>query len=212
MQEQKRSPSECTVEQLDKELIARNSQIPHEMLFHFLDKPGTPLRTVIMKQIEELYQKAENLHPDESLMHSTNEELIDTLIYKARNTSRGIWGKDQRRDFFDIFEEPIERNVNSVAAICFNEDLMEKENGEWELKVKIYGPAFNLCPNEPFYHQPIAAGYFCTGFLISEDTIATAGHCINKKRVKAFRIVFGIACLILSFLLFGFPETRSLRH
>ncbi len=57
--------------------------------------------------------------------------------------------------------------------------------------MKNYGEVFNLCNDEPFRHQPIAAGRFCTGFLVKKDVIATAGHCVNEENVTDLCFVFG---------------------
>jgi hypothetical protein len=59
------------------------------------------------------------------------------------------------------------------------------------LKTKNYGACFNLCQHDLFYHQPIASGHICTGFLVKEDVIATAGPWVNKETVTNLRIVFG---------------------
>jgi V8-like Glu-specific endopeptidase len=66
------------------------------------------------------------------------------------------------------------------------------------LKVKNYGNTFNLCEYEPFRQQPIASCRLCTGFLVKEDVIATAGHCADEKNVTELRIVFGFKMLGLS--------------
>jgi hypothetical protein len=48
----------------------------------------------------------------------------------------------------------------------------------------------NICPNERFVEQPILPD--CTGFLISEDLLVTAGHCVETAyQCSSFRWVFG---------------------
>jgi hypothetical protein len=76
--------------------------------------------------------------------------------------------------------------------------LLNNEKGFSTLKHKNYGEVFNLCSQEPFRNQPIAAGRLCTGFLVKEDIIATAGHCADEKNVTGLRIVFGFKMLGLS--------------
>jgi V8-like Glu-specific endopeptidase len=208
MVEQKKSPIECTVEQLDKELLARGAQLSQEQRFLFPDEPGTPGRNAIMKQIKDLYCRAAVLKPDQSLAHISTPELIEILLFKTRNAARAIWGKDQRRDCYDIFEEPIKRNADSVAAVCLKDDLIRTRSGFLKLKVKTYGPAFNLCPHEPFYHQPIGTGPFYTGFLVGEDIIAAAGHCIDEKNVSNLRFVFGYRMLNPDIPVTQIPEDK----
>jgi V8-like Glu-specific endopeptidase len=195
MELKKKSPFDCTVAQLDQELLVRGALLPPEQPFLFLDETGTPGRNAVMTQIKELYLHSTTLHPNPSLAHISTQELIEILLFKTRNPSRGIWGKDQRRDCYEIYEDPIKRNANSVAAICYKDDLVQSHHGCWELKVKTFGPAFNLCPLEPFFQQPIATGSFYSGFLVAKDVIATAGHCVTEKNVANLRFIFGYRML-----------------
>ncbi len=208
MLEQRKSPIECTVEQLDNELLARGARLPQEQPFSFLDEPGTPSRNDVMKKIKDLYHQAATLQPDRSLGHISTRELIEILLFKTRNASRGIWGKDHRRDCYDIFEEPIKRNANSVAAVCFKDDLARTRNGCLELKIKTYGNAFNLCPREPFFHQPIGIGPFYSGFLVGEDMIATAGHCVDERTVANLCFVFGYRMQDTHLAITRIPENK----
>ncbi|HLW57961.1 MAG TPA: serine protease [Bacteriovoracaceae bacterium] len=50
----------------------------------------------------------------------------------------------------------------------------------------------NLCSHERFA-QNLASAPSCTGFLVAEDLLVTAGHCIeDKKDCKDMNIVFGV--------------------
>ena len=46
----------------------------------------------------------------------------------------------------------------------------------------------NLCENEKFYNQPIAP--FCSGFLVANNMIATAAHCVGIRDFKSIKFVF----------------------
>jgi len=102
----------------------------------------------------------------------------------------GIWGKDKRMDLFEIKDEQVKKNANCVAAICLKDSLIDN-NGISILKVKSYGKTFNLSDYESFHDQYMVSGRVCTGFLVKEDVIATAGHCANKGNVMDLRFVFG---------------------
>ena len=54
MADQRKSPLEISVEELDRELIAKGAQTPGKKQFKFKDKEGTPERTVIMTGVREL--------------------------------------------------------------------------------------------------------------------------------------------------------------
>jgi len=195
MNVQNKSPFDCTVEELDRELIARGAQMPEDERFRFTDKPGTTERDRVMSNLKELYDSTDISSIDAALSHVSTEELVDILLFKTRNMPRGIWGKDQRRDWFQVFEEPLKRNADTVAAICLKDDLKELRSGFCKLNAKSFGKAYNLCLNEPFYHQPIANGPFCTGFLVADDVVATAGHCVNDTNVTDLRFIFGYRML-----------------
>jgi hypothetical protein len=194
----KKSLIELAIEELDMELIARGAQTPGEEKFKFKDKNGTLERHAIMTQIKDLYDTPSPLN--QTLSHISTWELVETLLNKIKenNDIRGIWGKDNRLDFYAITDKKIKKNADSIAAICQKDNLLNKEKGFSSLYVKNYGAVFNLCSDEPFHNQPIAAGRLCTGFLVKEDIIATAGHCAHEKNVTELRIVFGFKMLGLS--------------
>jgi hypothetical protein len=191
----RKPPKEFSIEELDRELVARAAQIPGEELFEFEDSEGTPERNLIAKQLKELYDSAASLSPDEALRYVRTEDLIKILKNmtwkETKRGVRGIWYGDARMDFYDIVDEMVKKNANSVAAICTKDSLIDDCGGFSILRVKNYGKTFKLCDEEPFHHQPTAAGRMCTGFLVKEDTIATADHFVKGNIVTDLRIVFG---------------------
>lgn len=195
MNYQRRSPFEFSVEELDRELIVRGARVPVEKRFKFSDSMGTPARDAIMEQVMEVYEAAKSLSPNEALSHISTDDLVKILMFKTGRIEidgvRGTWGKDSRVDFYEIEDEQVKKNAGCVAAICKGDNLIDTNKGSFILKVKNYGKTFNLSDNEPFHHQPIAAGKLCTGFLVKEDMIATAGHCVNVMGGTDLHIVFG---------------------
>jgi hypothetical protein len=189
----KKSLNEFSIEELDRELVARGAEIPGERRFDFTGRPGIEERDDIMTQVKELYDNAPPRNKD--LCHVSTWDLAKALMEmtgrKIKDPIRGIWGDDERIDYYQIKNPKIKRNAESVAAICFADNLQESNNGFYELEVRNYGTSYNLCECEPFRDQPIGAGRICTGFLTTEDTIATAGHCINEKNINKARFVFG---------------------
>jgi len=199
MKYRRKSPYEYSVEALDLELIARGARIPEQQRFLFNDREGTPARDAAMTQVKEFYQQAASLSPDATLRHISTWELAEALVYMTEGVpldhNRAISGSDDRKDIFQLKDnptnEPIKKNALSAAAICFKEDLIDRDNQYSTLEHKNYGKTFNLCRCEPFYQQPIAAGQLFSGFLVKEDVIATAGHCVDENNVTDTRIVFG---------------------
>lgn len=184
-------PTEFSVEDIDRELIARGAQIPEKERFKFKDKEGTPARDAAMAQVKKLYDNAPSKNP--GLSDLSTGDLIKLLILKTQKmtNTRGIWFGDDRTDFYEIPDKQVKKNAGCVVLICLEDNLVEEKNGFSTLKVKNYGKTFRLCENEPFHDQPISKGFSFSGFLVSEDTVATAAHVVNRIKVSDLRIVFG---------------------
>lgn len=184
-------PTEFSVEEIDRELIARGAQIPEKERFKFKDKEGTPARDAAMAQVKKLYEASPS--PNPALSDLSTGDLIKLLILKTQKmtNTRGIWFGDDRTDFYEIQDEQVKKNAGCVVLICLEDNLVEERNGFSTLKVKNYGKTFSLCDNEPFHDQPISKGVSFTGFLVSENTIATAGHVLNGRKLANLRFVFG---------------------
>jgi hypothetical protein len=193
MVNRQKSLNEFSIEDLDRELVARGAEIPVEKRFDFTGRPGSQERDDIMTQVKELYDKAPSRNKDLSHISTWDlaKALMDMTGRKIIDVIRGIWGDDERIDYYQIKDPQIKRNTESVAAVCFADNLEESNNGFYDLEVRNYGTSYNLCECEPFRDQPIGAGRICTGFLTADDTIATAGHCIDEKNISKARFVFG---------------------
>ena len=194
MDELRTSPCEFSVEELDRELIVRGAQDPDEKRFRFSDKMGSHQRDEIMEQLKEVYDMAKSWPRNEALRDICTEDLVKILLFKTGRTEingeRGIWGKDDRKDIYEIEDDQIKQNAASVATVFGNDNLINTNRKSAMIKVMNYGKTFNLSDNEIFQDQPMAAGRVCTGFLVGEDVIATAGHCACENAVKDLRIVF----------------------
>lgn len=192
MTDQKKSQLEVLVERLDRELMARGAQNVREK-FEFEDREGTPQREAIMAGVRQYYNNIAPLAPDKAFCHISTSDLARMLMVKTRelNADRGISDEENRRDYYEISDDLAGKNADCVAAICMERDLIAEGQGFAKLRVKNYGKAFNLCQSEPFYHQDIAAGRLCTGFLVKNNIIATAGHCVDEQNLKDLCFVFG---------------------
>lgn len=188
-----RSPRDFSIEELDRELIARGAKVPGEKRFRFSDTAGTPARNEIMEQTAKLY-RTDNIPPlNQNLAHLSMEQLTNALILKIREaeSDRAARGHGIRMDMYEISDPDIKRNARAVVSIWMKENTENNHNGFVSLDHKQYGESFNLHRSEPYYKQPVAGGRLCTGFLVGENVIATAGHCAEKRNVKALRFVFG---------------------
>lgn len=185
------------IKEIDRELIIKGARVPAEIRFEFADKTGSPQRDEIMTQMADFYNKAASLHQDPSFSLINTWQLVEKLAPEVRKMAgsdvKGIWGIDDRLDYYEIKDEKVRQNAHSTAAVCTQQSLLPL-NAEYSLmRVINFAELFNLADIEPFRDQPAAAGCLCTGFLAADDIIVTAGHFTADKKVTDLRIVFGFA-------------------
>jgi hypothetical protein len=89
-----------------------------------------------------------------------------------------VYGPDDRVDVYTIGDSV---RLAQAAATCALIDLgriTNNGNGTYTIATSAYTVSgFPACGGEPFGTQPVAA--FCSGFLVADDIIATAGHCVD---------------------------------
>ncbi|MEI7529144.1 MAG: serine protease [Elusimicrobiota bacterium] len=101
---------------------------------------------------------------------------------------RSIYGDDNRLEYHEASAD-IQRLAGSVVSLWDSKDL-KADGGNYRLRTVKFGDALKLCPSERFRDQP--AGAFCSGTLVGEDIIMTAGHCIvDNAGCAGARFVFG---------------------
>ncbi len=106
-----------------------------------------------------------------------------------------IYGEDDR---IDVYEETDPQRLAWTASTCALIDvsrMTQQPDGSWIISspgayIRGDRPA---CEWEPFGDQPTAA--FCSGFVVGEDLIATAGHCYNTYPLGNVLFVFGFRML-----------------
>ncbi len=112
--------------------------------------------------------------------------LLPVLSFAAG--SKSIYGEDNRLEYFAA---PQDMKTLSDSVVSFwKASSVEAADGSVKLKTMNFGDRLNLCPGEKFREQPIGA--YCSGSLVGEDIVMTAGHCIkNADDCANARIVFG---------------------
>lgn len=103
-----------------------------------------------------------------------------------------IYGVDDRVEYYEVPE-------NFKAAADATVSLWKKQQvkpaqatGKYNLLTANFGDAYGLCPEVKFREQPIGA--FCSGALVGEDLVLTAGHCVVKEAdCKGANFIFGYA-------------------
>ena len=93
-----------------------------------------------------------------------------------------IYGTDDRTDVFaysqggDVDWSSIARQ--SVAALVLSSDIDASDPLNITFNAPTLEAYMDLCDDERFLEQPTAA--FCSGTLIDDDLVLTAGHCVQS--------------------------------
>lgn len=117
---------------------------------------------------------------------------------KEEVSSRVIYGSDGRLDLYQVSDDALKRLADSTVALIENKDL-SVSGSSVSIKGSQFGTSYQLCSTEKFREQSTAA--FCSGSLVGEDTIITAGHCIQTAAdCASVNFVFGYAVKAASVL------------
>jgi V8-like Glu-specific endopeptidase len=106
--------------------------------------------------------------------------IIFSLLFfllLTQTSSAAIYGSDNR---LEVIQVPALRPIAPAIAAAVPKLFIKKLNEQFS-QVTDYEPlsgstSANVCPDERFSRQPIIPN--CTGFLISDRLLVTAGHCI----------------------------------
>jgi len=97
---------------------------------------------------------------------------LNLKIYKS--SEKVIYGEDDRQDI-DLVTNDIYKNLaKSVAGMILKSSI----NADLTIDSDIVGEDLQLCSEERFFNQKNPMR--CTGFLVGDDVLVTAGHCIEN--------------------------------
>ncbi len=131
---------------------------------------------------------------------SWNEALVPPEVKLKGTTPKVIYGQDDRREEYEVVDPSLLNAGDATCALLPLSSLTNPGDGTYLLDDEtfaeyiLYGYGEALCADEPFGNQPNPA--FCSGFLVSPDVVATAGHCItNPAECADSAYVFGFVML-----------------
>jgi V8-like Glu-specific endopeptidase len=111
-----------------------------------------------------------------------DSSLIAEIIFREKT----IYGSDRRIEYHEI-QNPLRlAAADSVAAIVDPDHFAESDE-RFTLIGRSLEAQYHFCSGEAFLTEQVVA--MCTAFVVGDDVIATAGHCVDSFQSK--RLVFG---------------------
>lgn len=105
-----------------------------------------------------------------------SEEFPDDV---ERVQDEVVYGNDDRTDVFAHADSTlVSRAAESTVALMNPSDFDDSNPQNVTFPGSTLGQSRNLCSSERFRDDPTAA--FCSGTLIDDDLVLTAGHCITS--------------------------------
>ncbi len=112
--------------------------------------------------------------------------IVSTTLQAS--VSDVVYGEDNRVDVYESANPHFVELAKSTAAMIPHTTLLMNALGSFDVGGNILRDK-NLCKRERFVDQKTAAN--CSGFLVSDKYLVTAGHCITSESdCKKYRWVF----------------------
>jgi hypothetical protein len=114
----------------------------------------------------------------------------DSSATVARSTL--LSGADDREQVFQLSASAREVVASSAAALFPSQHVVISAGSTASLRARSASDELGVCPDEAFADEPSAAR--CSGVLIDDDLLATAGHCLGADVdavCRQTRVVFG---------------------
>ena len=111
-------------------------------------------------------------------------------VFVGELSASVVYGDDDRREVFNHPNDDLRLIAReSIVALIPTARINRQTSGDYSLLAFSLKDERGLCEDEPFGNQPVAAS--CSGVLITDDLVLTAGHCISQQRpCDTFKYVF----------------------
>jgi V8-like Glu-specific endopeptidase len=152
----------------------------------------------------ELNSRAAGIPKDvASISNNQLRQYSTNVIYSAYiENQKAIYRVDNRVEA-PLSAMPMRANINKVVGFFDRKNIRDNKDGTVSIvNYSTFGTMKNLCKTEKFRVQPAVA--FCSGFAVSEDIIASAGHCVNSVNDTLDESTLNDIVLI-----FGFYQTSG---
>jgi S1-C subfamily serine protease len=126
------------------------------------------------------------LNPDALSADALNPDAVGTPAPEGglvTRTQPAIYGEDNRLEAYEAAAASPQMAATARrtgVALVSHGNVVLGSDGDIRVEGPQLGPLYQLCESERFRDQPSAAR--CSGVLIDDDLVLTAGHCVSDAR------------------------------
>lgn len=118
-------------------------------------------------------------------------------------TPKVIYGDDNRLEYFQE-PDPVLRTLSESTAIMLLKTSLKAAPGGFTLNTNETLLSEGACSDELFASQPSPG--FCSAFLVADNILVTAGHCISENTLNDRVLVFGFRLNSATQVVTFFPQ------
>ena len=101
-----------------------------------------------------------------------------------------VYGSDDRREYFETSDATLRALTEEVTVALMKRSTIQRgADGYARIDAPSWRDQASLCQGERFAEEPAAA--ICTGTLVTDDLVLTAGHCLDAVPCSDLVAVFG---------------------
>ncbi len=102
-----------------------------------------------------------------------------------------IYGDDNRIEYFQVTNPGLQKVAEATCVVVSVSEISDNGDGTYTLSTSPWTSQSGapLCAGEPFAGQQQLG--FCSGFLVGDDIVVTAGHCVSSGGCSSVAYVFG---------------------
>ncbi len=168
-----------SVEDCSAELVAAKSELEQEFLgINSVNPDLSSLSSKLQSYLDTFEDKKCKIDGEKFYAHTEVKSLLSEInSVKSSVQIKVVYGDDNRVDVVDYPDSEIQSLASSVAAMVPAENIDSSGN----LSGDTLGDAYGLCEDQKFRDEKVSA--VCTGFLVDDDLLVTAGHCVGEVAV-----------------------------